>query len=513
MIINFKTPISDQSTLEKFLKSLDQEIHNREVKYGECLWDTYLGKAKDDLNVLEGRISDLLLDPDHLEVIRTWRGKVDDPILERILDLFERVLLASQVLSHPDVFRLKNEINQDIISFQPVIDGKTIERSDLRDIMHYEKDRSIRQKGYFAEKPLHDKTVERCVNLIKMRNDRARDLGYSDFMNLGLPMSDIHLDEILLVFDRLEAGTRDLYYGVLNEASSKAGYDRLEPWDVGFLIQKTVSLPREKFPKDRMVDWTKEMAVSLGFPQQEFKDIHIEFGDIPFGGVCFGIDSPKDIRVLLNPRDGLNYVKVLFHEFGHALHDRYVPEGFHIAKSDTGAPFGEGMAEFLEGIAEEKEWLTSHTDFSEQQIDEYRKARSLERIAWLRRLMASAAFEFEVVANPDGNLDELHHSLIQQYAVAPTIPVAQWAAQSIMVTHPLYIYSYIFADCLAAQLRYRLGREEGGIFNNHEVAPFLIEKCYSPGGYISWRDKVFNAVGHDVQVDELLSELKWNSDK
>lgn len=250
------------------------------------------------------------------------------------------------------------------------------------------------------------------------------------------------------------------------------------------------------------------MAMSLGFPEREFADIRIEFGDIPFGGVCFGIDSPKDIRVLLNPRDGQNYVKVLFHEFGHALQDRYVPEGYHIAKSDTGAPFGEGMAEFLEGIAEEKNWLTAHTDLSASQIDDYHQARGMERIAWLRRLMASAAFEFEAVANPDGDLDNLHHRLIQKYAVAPSEFVPQWAAQSIMVTHPLYIYSYILADCLAAQLRYQLGGVEGCIFNNHQVAPFLIEKCYRPGGYISWREKVRNATGNDVRVEELLMELQ-----
>ena len=508
MLEGYISPITDQKTLEKFLKDLDEELHQRGIKYGECLWDTYLGKAAEDLNLLEGKISELLLDADHLETVKVWRGKVDDPKVERILDLFERAFLTAQVVSHEDVYSLKNEINSEVIKFRPVVGGKTLERSDLHELMRHNPNRDIRREGYFAEKPLHDEIVNRCVDLINIRNDRARQLGFDNLMVLDLPLSDIQKEEILTIFNRLEPETRDRFFGFFEDAGAKEGYDRPEPWDIAFLIQKRASLPKEAFPRDRMVDWTLEMAESLGFPQKEFSDIHIEFGDIPFGGVCFGIDPPKDIRILLNPRDGLDYVKVLFHEFGHALQDRYVPEGYHIAKGDTGAPFGEGMAEFLEGIGEEQHWLTTHTDLSAKQIDDYRQARAIERMTWLRNLMASAEFEFEVVSNPDRDLDFLNHNIGKKYTIAPQEPSRKWAAsQSMFVTHPLYVYSYVLADCFAAQLRSKLGGLQGDIFDNKNIASYLIEHCYQPGGYISWREKVQNATGHDVTADNLLGEL------
>jgi len=519
MLEGYASPITDQETLAKFVKALDEELHRRGVQYSECLWDTYLGKAKDDLNVLEGRISELLLDPDHLDTVRKWRGRVDDPTLDRILDLFERALLVSQVLSHEDVYRLKNEINAEVIKFRPEIGGKRLDRSDLRELMRLEPDRDIRREGYYSDRPLHDSIAGRCVGLLNLRNSRAQDLGFGNLMLLGLPLSDISHDEISSVFDRLEPATRSLYFDFLEDARLQEGYDSLEPWDVSFLIQKRVSLPKQAFPRERIVDWTFEMAESLGFKDSPLRSrgekkggcfgIHIEFGDIPFGGVCFGIDPPKDIRILINPRDGHEYVKVMFHEFGHALQDRYVPEEYHIAKSDTGPPFGEGMAEFLEGIGEESGWLESHTDLSTKQIDDYRQARAIERVAWLRGLMAAAVFEFEAISNPIQDLDELSHQIGKKYTVIPVELSKTWAArQSIMVTHPLYVYSYILADCLAAQLRSRLGGSDDRLFGNKDVAPFLIEKCFRPGGLISWRDKVKNATGSDIRADELLKQLQ-----
>jgi oligoendopeptidase F len=512
MIEGFSTPITDHETLGKFVKSLDQELYNRGIKYSECLWDTYLGKAQQDLNILEAQIAELLLDPDHLDTVRAWRGKTDDPKLERILDLFERALLSAQVASHADVYRLKNDINAEVIKFRPTVGGKTLERSDLRQLMRHEPNRQIRREGYYAEKPLHDTIVDRCIDLIRTRNSRARDLGFDNLTALELPLSDIEKHEILSVFQPLESDTRDIFYSFLDRARTQEGYEQIQPWDVAYLIQKQVSLPKQAFPRDRMVEWTLEMAQSLGFPKDEFSDIHIEFGDIPFGGVCFGIDPPKDIRVLLNPRDGHEYVKVLFHEFGHALQNRYVPEEYHIAKYDTGPPFDEGMAEFLEGIAEEKNWLSTHTDLSPEQIEQYRLARAIERISWLRSLMYSAIFEFEFITNPDQDLDILSHNLIKQYVVPPPEPTPRWAAaQSILITHPIYVYSYILADCLAAQLRRRLGGPDGELFGDKNIAPYLIETCYSPGGYVSWRDKVKNASGYDVRVNDLLGELLASS--
>jgi oligoendopeptidase F len=519
MLEGYSAPITDQKILAEFVKALDNEIHRRGVQYGECLWDTYLGRAKENLNVLEGRIAELLLDPDHLETVRQWREKVDDAMLDWILDLFERALLSAQVVSHPDVYRLKNEINAEVIRFRPEIDGKQLDRSDLRELMLLEPDRDLRRAGYHAVKPLHNAIVDRCVELLNVRNSRARDLGYDNFMTLGLPLSDIYRDEILQVFNELEPATHSRYYDFLDDARSREGYDRLEPWDVSYLIQKRASLPKSAFPKDRIVDWTLEMAESLGFEDSPPRSrgeqkggrfgIHFEFGDIPFGGVCFGIDPPRDIRILMNPRDGLEYVKVMFHEFGHALQDRYVQEEYHIAKSDTGPPFGEGMAEFLEGIGEEKGWLASHTDLTPHQIDSYRQTRDIERIAWLRRLMAGAVFEFEAIANPIQDLNALSHELGKKYAVVSEEPSNSWAAsQSIMVSHPLYVYSYIIADCLAAQLRSKLSGADGELFGNREVAPYLIEKCYRPGGLISWRDKVQNATGNDIRADELLAQFR-----
>jgi len=519
MLKGYSTPISDQKTLAEFVKALDAELHRRGVQYSECLWDTYLGKAKDDLNVLEGRISELLLDADHLETVRKWRGSVENPTLERILELFERALLVSQVLSHEDVYRLKNEINAEVIRFRPEIGGKQLDRSDLRELMRLEPDRNIRRDGYYCERPLHEAIAGRCVGLLNLRNSRAQDLGFANLMTLGLPLSDVSQDEILSVFDRLEPATRSLYFDFLEEARAQEGYDSLEPWDVSFLIQKRVSLPKRAFPRNRIVDWTLEMAESLGFEDSPLRSrgedkggqfgIHIEFGDIPFGGVCFGIDPPKDIRILINPRDGHEYVKVMFHEFGHALQDRHVPEEYHIAKSDTGPPFGEGMAEFLEGIGEESGWLKSHTELSSKRIDGYHGARAIERVAWLRGLMAAAVFEFEAISNPIQDLDALSHSIGKKYTVVSAEPSETWAArQSIMVTHPLYVYSYILADCLAAQLRSTLGGSDGELFGNRDVAPFLIEECFRPGGMISWRDKVKNATGNDIRADELLEQLR-----
>lgn len=497
--------VGDETELASFLNELERRLEEVDVKYGETLWRKYLREPHGDLDEIERRRSEIILNDAYLRVVKEWAPRVRDKFLAKRVQAMERLFLSERVEAMPEIFALRNRINEEHIRFRPVVLGKEMDRTDVREMLRKDPDRSRRKAAWESSAELSRKIENDVRELVKKRNKNARELGYKTYVDYSLTLDMINRNELLKLYEELDRLSESSFRSVIEEIKEKLQIEQLEPWDTTFAIDQLVKPPDEHFPKDKIIPRVKELVKSWGISTEKLP-IVIKQADIPFGGLCFAIRIPTDVRIVSNPRDGHRFYSTLFHEYGHALHACFVKQRYYALKRDVGC-FSEGMATILQRFTSDPDWLCVNTSLTNEEITRFVKAAKASLLLRLRKLMALTTFEFQAYENSEQDLNKLWSRTQARYLLVSENETPQWAAQSIYTTHPIYFQNYILAEMIAAQTIQHLKEEYNEILNNAKIAEFLIQNYYGPGSSVDWPEKVKRATGRKLGAEALVRQL------
>ena len=498
--------ISDAADLGRFLDDLESAIEEIGVEYGLCHWSIYTGEPSGDLNEIEARRAAILLEPRYAEVIRGWTGRAGDPVLERRLTVLGRWFDEATIDCAEEVYSLRNSINERIVGFRPTVRGKPVSFSERSRILTKEGERALRREAYLAMRSLDRAVRSDLIELIARRNERAAALGVGDFASFSLRQSSIVREDLLALFDRIEDATKSDHRALLERAAEELDVGRIEPWDVRYAVERAVALPDEHFPKDAIVPKIERLLASFGIDLPAL-GIDLVIRDIPFGGLCFGIRIPDDVRILANPRDGHRDYEVLFHEYGHAVHDKFIDQPSPALREGVEGCFHEGMAELFGDIASDPEWLTAETDVPADEVRAFVARRKRAVLTRLRSLITMSLFEFGLYEDPARDADGLWLALQERYTGVPDPGETLWASVSLFTTHPVYVQNYVLASAIAAEVADAIRARFGRFLGAREAAEFLRVACYAPGASLNWPDKVVRAAGAPLSGDALVNRL------
>jgi len=497
--------LRNEAELKSFMDNLEDQMEKIDIEYGETLWKKYLHEPCGDLNEIERRRSAILLNDQYFNIIKAWKSKAHDPLLKNRLRNAERIFLKERVEALNEIFLLRNQINEEHIGFKPVVLGKKMDRTDVYEMLRKEPDSEKRKAAWESLSKLARKIEGEVIDLLAKRNKHAQEWGYKTYVEHSLSLDLINKNELLRLYKELESLTDQTYRSVLDEIKQKLGMKQLEPWDLSYAINQFVKPPDQHFPKDQIIPKVKELVRGFGITLETLP-ILIKQADIPFGGLCFSIKVPTDVRIVSNPRDGHRFYDTLFHEYGHAIHACFTQQQHYVLKGDIGC-FNEGMATILEHFATDAEWLKENTDLSKNKILRFVKAEKASRLLRLRNLLALSTFEFLAYEDLNQDLNELWSRMQAKYLFVAQNLTPQWAAQSIYTTHPVYFQNYILAQMIAAQTIAYLQQKHGKLLNNAKVSKFLIKNYYAPGASIDWTEKIERATEQKLNAGALAREL------
>jgi peptidyl-dipeptidase A len=500
------TGAGDPAGLARFLDELESLIEEIGVEVSLCHWGIYTGEPSGDLNEIEARRAAVLLDPGYAEVVRAWRGRAGDTRVERRLEILGRWFEDAAIACDEGVYSLRNAINDRIVGFRPEVGGEPISFAERSRILTKEADRDLRREAYLAMRPLDDAIRGDLFELMRRRNAGATALGASDFASFSLRQSSIDRGDLLSLFDQIEDATRDDHRDLCERAAADLGVERLEPWDVRFAIERAVALPDEHFPKEGILPKVESLFASVGI---DLASLGIEFvvRDIPFGGLCFGIRIPDDVRILANPRDGHRDYEVLFHEYGHAVHEKLIDQPSPVLREGVEGCFHEAMAEVVGFVASDTEWLLEETGVPAAEVEAYAARKKNAVLMRLRSLAALSVFEFGLYEDLGRDADDLWRRVQKRYVGVEDPDETVWASVSLLTTHPVYFQNYVLAQAIAAQITQSIRTRFGRFLGAREAADFLRDACYAPGASLDWPDKVARATGAPLSGDALLEKL------
>lgn len=503
------SPIENEQKLETFLDEREAQLEELWTSRNLAEWDKYLGQASaEQLNEREAAIADFLLDPELSETITTWHNKLTEdkkhPILRRLVR-WGHLLIDAQARHRPEIYRLRTEIDTQIVTFRPTLEGQTISRTEQRHILRTDPDRERRKAAWLADAPLAQSIAEDTRELMRRRNRIAQELGYSDYVALSLTTDETERSFILETFLELEETTHDIYKNVLDRCRRVIGTKDLRPWDIPYALEKLTGFPDELFPRDRLIDEVTAVLQNLGFRKAQLQ-IPVTFIDIPFGGLCFAIRPPDDVRILANPRDGHTYYVTMFHEFGHALHARHIPADLSpILKYEPGC-FNEGMACAIGRLAADPEWLAER-DLSTVAIQRFRRSWAAIMIHRLRSMMALATFEYRAYEDLDQDLDALWREIHESFLLVPYDINPGWAASPFWVSHPVYYQNYVLAEVIASQILTNIRGRFRALYNDRRVGPFIARRYFQPACTLPWLQKIRRVTGHPLSTKALINDL------
>jgi peptidyl-dipeptidase A len=503
--------IGSEALLKSWLDQLERRLEKVAVSYNNASFNMYIGRPGPDLSGFDAAFSSIFLEPANQQVVNFWRERATDPQLRRRLELFRRNFLGAEVSKAPPISETRNQLNDQLIKFQAQVGGKKLSRSEITETLRGNPDRATRRRVYEqALTPLSTRLSAQVAELLRLRNVEAHRLGYASFAELQLTLAGLDRASLFELFDHLEQLTAGAYNAFLEDSRREYGLDRVEPWDLQWLAERKASLPEAAFTQDKVQRLVKDLLEKFGLDPAKLP-VELITKDIPFGGLCFTIKVPDDIRIVSNPRPGYPSFRTLVHEYGHALHAAFNRQNFFTLKRESGI-FNEGMAETLAYFTHHPAWLANVTGLDAAQVSRYRADTRARRVLRLRNLMAQARFEIEAYDHPAADLNRLLAETEARYLGVPLNLTPRWAASSFPTTHPVYRQNYILADLIAAQTHAALNKKFGSFFEleaaeRKKVFEFLRESYFAPGNSLEWAEKVTRATGQPLSAEFLTGDL------
>ena len=490
--------VRDRRDAERFVLELDRRLERLDRAILVADWNLFTGRSKAGSAPWQLRRARLLSDERILSWVRSALARPWPFLLRRRLELLERVLLDTQVEQHPEVVRLRGELQEKVVAFRPLWKGKRVNRAVLYEVLQEGNDESERRAAYYALQPLYRPLEEPLRELVRMRNERARAAGFPSFAEMRLRFEGVSVSRLEELVQAVVEPARAHFRALRDHLFDSTGQSSWHPWDVSYARAQRVPLPARLFPQEEMFPRIFRAIGQWGF-RTDRMHFRVVFHDVPMGGMTLAPDPPRDIRIVVHPQGGFLPYLILFHEVGHAVHSASIRAPRHLLRWHENVPgfggFHEGTGGLFEDIVSSAEWLATQPGVGVERAERF--ARSARDSHLLDAAWHSCFLRIEQKLYQHPERDPMPEAVrferrVYGYDEFPPLSFAE----SFLIDSPIYSSNYLLAILFGEQLS-RTMREVCGepYWPNRKVGPWLTRNWFAPGSLYDWVPRVKEITG------------------
>ncbi|NWN46035.1 M3 family oligoendopeptidase [Candidatus Phytoplasma pruni] len=454
--------ITDEINSMATLASIRNSVNTKDPFYQEeqAFWDhngPLLSEWQFDLSQkmvqskhYEGLVKEfgaLLLQKTHL-FLKTFDAKII-PFLQK-----ENALTTEyeKLIADPSVnFRGKQYNLSQMATFLSVPDRNTRKEAQLAISAFFEKN----EKEY-------DRIYD---NLVQVRNEMARLLGYENFVQLGydrLGRVDYNIDHVASYRENILTNVLPFYRKTLTKKSRRIGIDKLQSYDAKFNFLS--GNPTPKGGVDFQVEQAKKMYAEMSEETNQLFNLLVDKELLELeskpnkvgGGYCTYLPKFQSPFVFANFNGTSHDVDVLTHEMGHAFQvyqSRHLIPEYRFPTLEAAEIHSMGM-EFLA-------WPWMHHFFKEDS-EKYKFSHLSESLNFLLYGALVDHFQHEVYQKPAMTPEErkqVWHELEQKYLPLQNFEEDKflqkgtyWYRQGHIFSSPFYYIDYTLAQVAALEI-------------------------------------------------------------
>jgi peptidyl-dipeptidase A len=523
-----------ETELNQFITAHVEKVKPMSKEAALASWEAAnSGKPEDydRVSELTLKIRQVYSDPQEFAFLKEVKesGQVGDAILARQLDVLYNSYLESQI--EPELLKkivdLGTKIEKNFSTFRGTIDRKKVTDNEIKEILKTQTDSGRRKLAWLASKQVGAEVADDIIELVKLRNEAAKELGFDNYHTLSLAVTEQDVKEIDLIFEQLYELTNEPY------AKLKAELDRiladncgvrvteLMPWhyhDPFFQETPMVyDLDLDVYYENKDI---KELATrfyaGIGLPVESIlanSDLYEREGKNPHA-FCTDIDREGDVRILCNLKNNESWMETILHELGHAVYDKYhdmeVP---YLLRTPVHAFTTEAIAMFFGRLSRNPAWMQQMLGLTDKQRAEMEKVSSkyaqLKQLIFARWDMVMYDFEKQLYANPDQDLNSLWWQMVEKYQLVKKPEdrnEPDWAAKIHFTIAPCYYHNYMLGELLASQLHHHITHNiiklksdrNVSYIGRRELGDFLRKKVFEAGALYHWNEMIKRATGENL---------------
>jgi len=521
---------------QKFIADYTARIRPLEIAANRAWWDANITGKDEDYKRKEeaqNKIDAALSDKDafaRVKVLKSNAG-IDDPISRRALDVIYLAYLEKQL--DPAFLKkltaLSNAVEKKFSTFRAMVDGKEMTDADVRKVLKTSTLSPRRQEIYEASKEVGAVVEKELLELVKLRNEAARKLGFKNYHDMQLFLNEQNGDDLVKLFDKLDDLTREPFQkakaeiDVVLARNCNIKVSELMPWhyhdpffqeapavfkadlDTIYASQDLVKLCREFYrgiglPIDLVIERTGDFLPKKG------KNPHAFCTDLTRDG--------SDVRVLANIVPNEYWMATMLHEFGHSVYSSInIPAKLpYVLRMESHILTTEGVAMMFERMSKKRGWVEKMGVAvpDPQAFDETAAKLSRYRLLIFSRwCQVMLRFEKGMYENPDQDLNNLWWDMVERYQMLRRPPgrnAPDYGSKIHIIVAPVYYHNYMMGEMFASQVHHAIARDvyDGAppnavVYNNNpKVGEFMRRRVFDPGRTLKWNDLTRHATGADL---------------
>jgi peptidyl-dipeptidase A len=520
--------------LREFIKHYEATVSPMVIESNTAYWNASITGKEEDYKLAEKyqvKLNNYFTNKADFELLKKFKaqGNIQDSMLLRQLDVLYNSYLGNQVDSALLEKKVKMEldIEKKYSNFRAEVNGKQLSDNEVEDILKTSTDSKELQAAWEGHKKIGTVVEKDIIELVKLRNTIARQLGFDNYHTMSLSLSEQDPKEISALFDELDSLTRgsfmDLKVEIDNYLSAHLNVpkEQLMPWHYqNRFFQEAPAIYKidldKYYVKQNIEKLTADYYSSIGMDISDImgkSDLYEKPGKNQHA-YCIDIDNKGDVRVLCNIQPNYNWMNTMMHEFGHSVYDKYIDRDLPYALRSPAHTFTtEAIAMLFGRMASNPAWMRDLKVVSKEESekiapDAYKVLR-LEQLTFSRWAQVMYRFEKAMYENPDQDLNALWWNIVEKYQMIKK-PQGRnqpdWASKIHIASYPCYYHNYLLGELLASQLNHYITKEivnsadymNQSFYGNKKVGNFLVDKVFKPGSRYTWNDMIERATGQKL---------------
>lgn len=465
-------------------------------------------------------------------------GKISEPLLRRQIDVLYLGYLEKQV--DPELLKQMtakaNAIEKAFNVYRAKVDGKEMTDSEVRKVLKESKDSARRKAVWESSKGVGAKVEKDLKDLIALRNESARRLGFRDYHAMQLSLNEQSQEEVLKLFDELDALTREPFRRAKAEIDAKLAsncgvrVEELRPWhyqDPFFQESPAVFAVDldSVFAKVDILKLCKEFYSGIGLPIEdvvERSSLYEQPGKSPHA-FCTDIDREGDVRVLANVVPNFYWTETMLHELGHAVYSsKNIPKSMpYVLRSDAHILATEGVAMLFGRVAHSTASLQAlgvKLDDAKRFDEASTRMLRNQLLIFSRWCQVMFRFEKAMYADPNQDLNKLWWDLVEKYQMVKRPEgrsAPDYGSKIHIVSSPAYYHNYMMGELFASQVHHAMAREvlkaapaSAVYVGRPEVGQFMKERVFAPGRSLQWNALTKFATGKELNAKAFAADFQ-----